>query len=295
MRLRCNPTYVVFLTILVVFGCLGSRGARAAITFGQLDDFQDGTNMGWDQGFSTPSPTTNVDNGRRGAGDRFLQNVSAGGFGAGSKQTMFNQAQWTGDYNAAGVTRLSGWVANLGATDLHVRVALEGKATQFGSSRAFDLPAASGWRHVTFDLTPSSLALIQGTASLADALSGVTELRLISAAAGPSFRGDVVASTLGLDDLRAMRPEGDANFDGRIDNADLQVARSHLGSGAAAGATWADGDFNFDGRVNAKDMALLRRDFGLGVTPSAVASVLPEPSSFLVLGLPLLALLRRRR
>jgi hypothetical protein len=263
------------------------------VVFGQVDDFQDGTTMSWSEGASTPNEPANASGGRRGAGDLYVRNVSSGGFGgAGSKQIMFNGAQWAGDYNAAGVTRVSGWAANFGTTPLHLRVAFSSGFNRFSSTRAVDLPADGVWRQFRIDISAADVVAVSGALPPAEALSTVTELRLLSATS-PSYVGDVVAGTLAIDDLRAMRPEGDANFDGRVDATDLQVVRSNLGKGTT-GSTWAQGDFNFDGRVNAADMALLRRDFGRGITASAVASVLPEPSSCLLLGLPLLALLLRR-
>jgi hypothetical protein len=265
------------------------------VVFGQVDDFQDGTTMGWSEGASTPNEPANASGGPGGATDLYLRNVSSGGFGgAGSKQIMFNGAQWAGDYNAAGVTRISGWAANLGSTPLHLRVAFSNGFNRFSSTRAVDLPADGAWHPFHIDIDPAHVTTISGAVSAAEALANVTELRLLSAAS-PSYTGDVVAGTLGIDDLRAMRPEGDANFDGRVDAADLRLVRSNLGTDNAGGRTWQQGDFNFDGRVNARDMALLRRNFGLGVAPPAGVSVLPEPASCFACAIPLLALLRRRR
>ena len=206
---------------------------------------------------------------------------------------MFNGAQSAGDYNAAASPAWAAGPPTSATTPLHLRVAFSSGFNRFSSTRAYDLPADGVWREFRIDISPADVTAVSGTLPAAEALSTVTELRLLSSAS-PSYTGDVVAGTLAIDDLRAMRPEGDANFDGRVDAADLKVLRSNLGTGTA-GHTWAQGDFNFDGRVNAKDLALLRRDFGLGITPSAVVSVLPEPSSCVLLGLPLLALLRRRR
>ena len=121
----------------------------------------------------------------------------------------------------------------------------------------------------------------------------MSELRLLSAQV-PDFRGESLAGTLAVDDLRAMRPEGDANFDGAVNSADLSVVRANLGT--AAGGTWARGDFNFDGRVNALDLALLRRNFTTAAPAAFTASVLvPEPASGCTALLVLAALLSRRR
>ncbi len=64
---------------------------------GQIDDFEDGTTMGWMEGFPSPNPPVNIASCRpAGTGDNYLQNISSGGFGPGSAQVMFNHDQWTG-------------------------------------------------------------------------------------------------------------------------------------------------------------------------------------------------------
>jgi hypothetical protein len=278
------------LILLAAAWVAGAARPARAVVFGQLDDFQSGT-VGWSEGFSSPNPPTTVaDGGPQGAGDAYLRDVAGGGFGAGSRQVMFNQAQWAGDYNAAGVTRVTGWAANFGTSPLHLRLALDASFNRFSSTTAIDLPADGAWYRVNFDLTPQAMTRVQGSIELSQALASVTEVRLLSNTSGPSFNGEAVASTMAFDDLRAMRPEGDANFDGSVDAADLSVVRSNLGT--ASGATWAAGDFDFDGRVNAKDLALLRRN--LQTSAPAAISLVPEPTCG-ALGAAGALLLRRTR
>ena len=278
--------------------CASSAPAFGAITFGQLDDFQNGTTLGWDEGAASPNPPTNVSSGGpRGQGDRFLQNVSAGGASAGGKMVMFNGDQWAGDYNAAGVTRVDAWLANLGQTPLFMRVAVLSGTSVYASAQAVELAPDGAWRRVTFDLTSAALAKVEGTDTLAAALSHVLSLRLLSAEAGPTHMGDGVAGTLGADDIRALRLPGDANFDGRVDAADWVITRLNLGTAGS----WREGDFNFDGRVTALDLLLLRRNLGqsilpVGATDGMGLAALPEPDTaalLLVLGPALLV--RRRR
>jgi hypothetical protein len=192
---------------IIALICLLSLALPAsAISLNQIDDFQDGTTMGWQEGTSSPNPPTNIPSGGpAGAGDAYVQNISSGGFGAGSKMIMFNDAQWTGSYNAAGVTRLTADMANQGATTLHMRVAIRGgpNSTVYGSTVAVDLPADGVWRPVMFDLTTSGMTLVGGADTLAQVLAGVNELRILSAEAGPSFNGDPIAATLGMDNLLA--------------------------------------------------------------------------------------------
>jgi hypothetical protein len=282
--------------------CSGAP-ARAAITFGQVDNFQDGSTMGWAEGAASPNPPAYVaSGGPRGAGDGYLQNVSGGGGGAGGKMVMFTGGQWAGNYNAAGVTQIDASVANLGAAPLFMRLAVLSGTAVYGSSDAIELPPDGVWRRVTFGLTGDALTKVEGTDTLGEALSHVQNLRLLSAQGGPALMGDVVAGTLGLDDVRALRLPGDANFDGRVDAADFRITRLAVGNRGLGG--WAQGDFDFDGRVTARDLALLRRNFGESVSAAspqvtvqamAPAAVVPEPAGVTLLVVSAALLLRRTR
>ena len=277
--------------------CLAGH-ARGAVVFGQSDDFEDGTVMEWMEGFLSPNPPSNVaDGGPGGAGDAFVRNESSGGPREGSRQVMFNQAQWAGNYAAAHVTRIDAWLANFGTTPLHMRVAVQSSAgSAFASTNAALVPADGVWRPVTFELTSGSMTRVLGTQDLASALSDVRELRLLSAQAGPAIVGDGVASVLAADDLRASHLPGDANFDGEVDGADLLTWRRHRGARGDS-ADWEIGDFNFDDRVDARDLVLLRRNFGRSPTLAAVGAapvaVVPEPTA--LAGITIVAGLALRR
>ena len=137
-------------------------------------------------------------------GDRYLQLLSFGGFSADSKMIMFNTAQWTGNYNTAGVNRITAQMANFGTTILYMRIAFRSSTGNlFGSSTAAMLPADGVWRAVTFDLTESGMTNISGTQTMAEALNSISEMRILSAIGGPAFNGDTMAGALGLDNLRA--------------------------------------------------------------------------------------------
>ena len=261
-----------------------TRAAHAVIVFGQLDDFENGTVMNWVHGNTVAGNPANVpDGGPNGAGDNYLRNNSVSGGEEHSRQIIFNRTQWAGNYNAAGVTRITGFMNNLGSTPLFMRVALEGAGSQFSSTTAISLPVGSGWRPVTFDLTPSSMTRVSGSAALTDALNNVGTLRILSAQNAPSWRGDQIISSLGFDALRALRLQGDANFDGRVNLNDFNILAANFGTTGTA--TWQTGDFNFDGNVNLNDFNLLAANFGQviarpGVSGgdwSALASAVPEP------------------
>jgi hypothetical protein len=79
---------------------------------------------------------------------------------------------------------------------------------------------------------------------------------------------------------------GDANFDDRVDVADLGLLATNYG--ASSDATWMMGDFSGDGRVNVIDLGLLATGYGTGV------AMTPEPAcmGILLAGIP--AVFRRK-
>jgi len=178
-------------------------GLVLAVEPGQVDNFSDGTVMGWDEGFQSPNPPVNIPNGGpMGAGDAYLENTSDGGFGAGSRMVMFNNAQWTGNFNALGIPlTIRAHMANFGAELLLMRVALEGaNGARYASSAWAVIEADDMWYEVTFDLTESAMTLVEGAGSLDSVLDNVVEMRILSSAQ-PAWRGDDIAGVLGVDNI----------------------------------------------------------------------------------------------
>jgi hypothetical protein len=64
------------------------------------------------------------------------------------------------------------------------------------------LPADGEWHHVSFDL--AAVSLITGEDSLEAVLRNVTTLRILSSQAGPAWKGDRIAATLGVDNIAAV-------------------------------------------------------------------------------------------
>jgi hypothetical protein len=197
--------------------------------------------------------------------------VSAG-IGSGSHQVMFDRARWTGDFEATGVTRVEADLANFGATPLAIRVAIKGQSlTWWGSTDPINLPPDGTWRHASFGLDAAALSLITGADSLETVRGAVQEFRVVSAESGPSYLGEDVDGTLGMDNLRALRLTGDATFDDRVDFNDLvKLAQNYNTSG---GRTWRDGDFNFDGTVDFNDLVKLAQNYNTG--PGATGLTVP--------------------
>jgi hypothetical protein len=181
-------------------------GAAAAVDLTQIDDFEDGTTMDWREGAPSPNPPANVaSGGPDGVDDNYLENISSGGGGPGSKMVMFNTAQWTGDYSALGPEVLiNAHMANFGGEALSMRVAVEstvGGTTQYASTNAVDLPADATWYLVTFMLSEDEMTLVGGSQPLSTVLANVSELRILSSSA-PSWHGQSIAGHLGVDNIR---------------------------------------------------------------------------------------------
>jgi hypothetical protein len=89
--------------------------------------------------------------------------------------------------------------------------------------------------------------------------------------------------------------QGDANLDGNVNSADLQVLLFNLNK---TGTNWSSGDFNADGQTNSADLQILLFNLNRSVTisadPALSASAVPEPLAAGLL-LPALALLCSRR
>lgn len=176
-----------------------------AIQLDQVDDFEDGGTALWSEGALSPNPPVNVaSGGPGGAGDHYLSNHSSGVGGAGSKQVIFNAAQWTGDYVAAGVAAIRLDMANFGPLSASMRVVIQGSNnTIFASSTATALAPDNVWRTVVFPLTASDMSVVVGTADLGSVLASVTEVRILAAAASPARNGDVLNTTIGFDNITA--------------------------------------------------------------------------------------------
>lgn len=194
---------------------LGSLSAASlAVTFGQQDNFQDGTVQNWlvnllGQGGGAPPPV-NEAGGPGGASDRFMRLTSTGTAGAGGRLVVINATQWTGNYVDAGVTMIRMDLRNFGPTDLNLRLLFEkavgGPPTDIATStNSVLVPAGSGWVTRWFPIAASDLTALTGT--IGNAITQTTHLRLFHNPSA-SIPPPPIEASLGVDNITAVPEPG---------------------------------------------------------------------------------------
>ncbi|HTK74583.1 MAG TPA: PEP-CTERM sorting domain-containing protein [Gemmataceae bacterium] len=196
---RLAQSFALIAVGFLVFPAAG----RAQITLGQTDNFSTGL-QNWTQGAQAPPGALSVVNGGpSGAADPFMQIMANGSTSAGGRMTVFNQSQWTGNYNAAGVGSVEMDLKSLSGPALSVRIVVRDVSNDgYTSTVGFPLPADGQWHHAVFRLDDASMTAIGVPPTLSQVLSGPRELRIIHSA-GPAINGDMIAATLGVDNIRA--------------------------------------------------------------------------------------------
>src|SRR5690349_11298324 len=112
------------IKIILSLLCFAAVSAQAA-TLGQIDTFTTGT-QGWIAPDPTnPNPPSTALGGPGGASDPYLKLVANGDTGPGSRLTVVNDAQWTGDFIAAGIRSIGMDVQNFGPSDVYLRLLFE--------------------------------------------------------------------------------------------------------------------------------------------------------------------------
>jgi hypothetical protein len=122
----------------------------------------------------------------------------------------FNQAQWVGNYTAAGINAIEmdfRSPTNSATATLHMRIAFR---SPFGSgylSNAIDIPNDGIWHHVSYPLTAANFTAVGGPAdpfaTFIATTSDQQELRILSAAGNFSLNGDTIAAIVGVDNIKA--------------------------------------------------------------------------------------------
>ena len=141
--------------MLAFVASVSLASTAAAISSGQIEDFEGGTAAGW-----LGAPSTVQGSGQVGASDMFLGVTSTGGGGAGSRLVLRQNTTWAGDYTASGVTAISADFINLGGTNLEIRLGIFGSGGAWSSTAGVALPAGGGWQTITLSLLPTDLSAV---------------------------------------------------------------------------------------------------------------------------------------
>jgi len=192
--------------------------AAAAVTVGWIDTFQYGTLQNWDAGLGgiePPFPPEIIPGGGPGGvGDAFMQVTAIdGAVGPGSRLSVVNRnAQWSGNYLAAGVNFITMSLKNTGPNGLQVRVVIGDVAVGSlpplniaVSTKGLSLPAGGDWVTAVFPISPGDLTAARG--SVPAALTNAGELRVIHNAAA-TFPPPTIIGRLAIDNIKAERRAG---------------------------------------------------------------------------------------
>lgn len=193
---------LLFLTLL-----LSSALAFSQVSAGQVDDFEDGTTQDWIIGIDGEFSPTNVSTGGpAGDNDNFLEYISTGAGGPGSRMAIFNSfQQWSGDFITQNVVEAQFDVQVL-TNDLHLRLAFQGpNGTRMISTTPLIVSAGSGWSSKALSLNPADFTVMSGPNTPTEVLEAVSTMRIISVREEniDSWRGENIAATLRLDNIAA--------------------------------------------------------------------------------------------
>lgn len=176
----------------------------AQIEPGFINDFEDDTTQGWINGGTSPNPPTNIPTGGPdGENDNFLEEISSGGNGEGSKLIVFNvNPEWQGDYNTTGVNQISFYAKNGNTEDLFLRIGFSGGiGSRMVTTNYVSLPASQNtWTYLSIPIAPGDFTMVSGPNTPEEVLANVNGLRIIS---NPniSYYGQSIIGTLHLDNI----------------------------------------------------------------------------------------------
>ncbi|MEL7449977.1 MAG: hypothetical protein AAFN78_12260 [Pseudomonadota bacterium] len=264
-----------YLSLLAVPAFLYAAAATAQIQLGILDDFEAGPMMcgedNWIEGGGSPNPPV----GELLCGELetcCLSAPSAGGFGPGSRQVIFNETQWTGDYIAAGVNVVQMQAANASATEtINLRIGITNALSCFVSTDPIVLapatPGPDGLVFARFILDESTMTEVSGNlckapglSSFDEVMSDVIQLRIISSAS-PAWAGDAIESEL---QLEAIQSRADSDLDGvnnDLDNCTDRPNPDQIDSNGDGFGNACDADLDNDCQISFSDLGILKSVF----------------------------------
>ncbi len=211
-----------------------------------------------------------VDDAIAGTGDVSMLRV-------GPDYTVYNK--WKQYYQDSGTYGTGGWSQNLGTGDGTTNVFNYHSETWYTVMIKL-APATTDVDTVTYYITDDTGAVVADNVTC----NQLSNYDYYSYIAITSVSGSDLNHNY-VDNIEAYEvPDGDANWDGVVDVADLGILNANYGT--TSGATWEQGDFNGDGAVDVADLGILNSHYGEGSAPASIPNV-PEPTTvgFILFGL----------
>ncbi len=176
------------------------------VSLNQTDNFENFTTANWTKS-SSVIPNQNVfSDGPNGVDDNFLRIQSDGGAGSGGQLLTFNNAQWAGNYVAAGITYISMDVRNSGSTLITLRLSFLNTAwtndPRWSSINPIAVLPGQGWSTIVFPINAASMSRLGHTNSYNGDFNNIYEMRILHNDA-PAWDGDPIAATLDIDNIQA--------------------------------------------------------------------------------------------
>jgi hypothetical protein len=217
--------------------------------------------------------------------EKAVGRIAAGGGQIGGLAALFANGQ---------VTTLSGLSTFAAAFSINDRDVIVGTSSPSSSALSRAFRAIGG---TTVDLN-----------ALLPAGSGWT----LQEALGINNRGEIVGNGLFDDDQNAstaalkapfrldpIRRAGDTNYDDAINFADLVILAQSYNKSGNGTVFWETGDFNYDWKVDFADLVILAQNYNHAASLAAdwalAQSLVPEPTSPVLISIAAAALCRRRR
>ncbi|MGB6221582.1 hypothetical protein [Haloferula sp.] len=184
--------------------------AGGAVMLNQVETFDNPTD--WTSGSRNPTPPIiRPSTGPNGSGDSALQISSSVGNGPGSRLISFNQGDWSGNYSGQGITGLSMDLRNTGASNLFVRIAVNGPGGWFVTDGQA-VNSGLGYATFLFGIEPAQLNPAATRVTLGDdagaTLADVSEIRILHSFANSSALGEVANASLRVDNITAVPEPG---------------------------------------------------------------------------------------
>ena len=193
MKSRSTLSFLVCFSLLI---------GHAQISADYIDDFENGTVQNWSDGGNTSNPPANINTGGpNGPNDNFLQDVSSGGNGAGSKMIMFNDQQWTGNFTNQGIIAIK-FQARALTNSLNMRVAFDGAGGRICTTNAVQILSGGAWQEFIIPISSSDFTTVSGGTNIAQTLADVSDMRILSNGS-PSWQGESIVATLQIDNIQA--------------------------------------------------------------------------------------------